>query len=104
MENMVESQVDSPTDEQDTLESDENYSTTGTEANGSKHEKLESTMASAACDYCRSLHLKCDRNLNTCNQCSKREQKCLYSPPKKRGRKSHLEEELKKQQKLVTAL
>ena len=43
-------------------------------------------MITLACENCRSSHLKCD-GANPCQPCRKRKTNCVYSVPKRRGRK-----------------
>ncbi len=49
-------------------------------------DKRKRAMISLACENCRSSHLKCD-GAHPCLQCRKRKTSCVYSVPKRRGRK-----------------
>lgn len=39
-----------------------------------------------ACQFCRRRKIKCDRSLPACNQCTKGQQKCVYTASQRRGR------------------
>jgi hypothetical protein len=49
-------------------------------------DKRKRSMISLACENCRTSHLKCD-GAHPCVQCRKRKGNCVYSIPKRRGRK-----------------
>lgn len=44
-------------------------------------------MTITACDHCKHHHRKCDKAQPQCSECTKHNITCVYSVPKKRGRK-----------------